>query len=133
MAEYDVPTNGAASSEAPLSIEMDPGSLARADVLAELADGIYVSNLWYLNYSDRRACRTTGMTRFATFWVEGGVITAPLDVMRFDESIYRMLGQNLVALTREREMILDCATYGARSSTSARLPGALIDEFAFTL
>ena len=35
------------------------------------------------------------MTRFATFWVEDGVIQSPLEVMRFDETIYRMLGENL--------------------------------------
>jgi predicted Zn-dependent protease len=132
-AEYDVPTNGADGAEAPLSVEMDGGALSRDEILAELGTGIYVSNLWYLNYSDRRACRTTGMTRFATFWVENGVITAPLSVMRFDESVYRILGENLVGLTREREMLLDANTYGARSSSSARLPGALVDEFTFTL
>ena len=37
---------------------------------------VYVNNVWYLNYSDRSACRMTGMTRFATFWVEHGVIQA---------------------------------------------------------
>ena len=101
--------------------------------LRELGTGLYVSNLWYLNYSDRAACRTTGMTRFATFWVENGVLCEPIDVMRFDESIYRMLGENLVALTREREMILDPDTYGRRSTHSARLPGALVEDFQFTL
>ena len=47
------------------------------------------------------------MTRFATFWVEQGSIQAPLNVMRFDESIYRMLGEHLVDLTTERDFILD--------------------------
>ena len=61
-----------------------------------------MNNVWYLNYSDRSACRMTGMTRFATFWVEHGVIQAPLNVMRFDESIYRMLGEHLLGLTAER-------------------------------
>ena len=98
-----------------------------------LGSGIYVGNLWYSNFSDRTACRTTGMTRFATFWVENGEIVAPLEVMRFDETLYRMLGANLVGLTRERETILDPGTYYERSTDSARLPGALIDDFTFTL
>ena len=82
---------------------MAGGELAAADALAALGTGLYVGNLWYLNYSDRPACRMTGMTRFATFWVEDGRIVAPVDVLRFDDTIYRMLGENLEALTRETE------------------------------
>ena len=73
------------------------------------------------------------MTRFATFWVENGVIQAPLNVMRFDETVYRMLGENLAGLTQEREMILDPRTYGRRSIESACVPGALIRDFRLTL
>jgi predicted Zn-dependent protease len=79
------------------------------------------------------ACRITGMTRFATFWVENGAIQAPLNVMRFDETLYRMLGENLVALTAERELLLDSSTYGARSTASSRMPGAVVKDFTFTL
>ncbi len=131
--EYDVPTNGAGESESAEALDLDGGALARKDVLADLDTGICVNNLWYLNYSDRAACRITGMTRFATFWVEGGVIRAPLNVMRFDATLYDMLGANLIGLTRERELRLDESTYGQRSTASMRLPGALVDRLAFTL
>ena len=131
--EYGVPTNGATSRESPLSVDLAPGALPEEKVMDELGTGVWVGNLWYLNFSDRSSCRTTGMTRFATFWVEKGQIAAPLNVMRFDETIYRVLGENLRGLTREREMILDAQTYDARSTTSAHLPGALVDEFTFTL
>ncbi|HUQ73701.1 MAG TPA: metallopeptidase TldD-related protein, partial [Burkholderiales bacterium] len=92
-----------------------------------------ISNLWYLNFSDRPAGRITGMTRFATFWVEGGRIVAPVTPMRFDDSIYRILGSNLVELTSVPEMLPDPSTYGARSTSSARLPGALVNALKFTL
>jgi len=131
--EYGVSTNGASGSEMAQSIDLAPGGVGVDTVLGELGTGLLINNLWYLNYSDRSACRTTGMTRFATFWVEGGRIAAPLNVMRFDETIYRVLGENLAGLTREREMILDSSTYGGRSVDSARLPGALVDEFTLTL
>jgi predicted Zn-dependent protease len=131
--EYGVPTNGASAWEAPESVEMSAGKLPRAEVLDELRDGVYINNVWYLNYSDRPACRITGMTRFATFWVEGGKIVAPLNVMRFDETIYRVLGENLVDLTAERDFLLDPETYEGRSTQSGRIPGALVEDFAFTL
>jgi hypothetical protein len=52
--------------------------------------------------------------------------------MRFDETIYRMLGENLIGLTTERETLLDPGTYHCRSTVSARLPGALVEDFTFT-
>ena len=73
------------------------------------------------------------MTRFATFWVEGGEVVAPVDVLRFDDTLYRMLGTNLEALTAETEFILDAGTYRSRQLASVRLPGALVSEMTFTL
>lgn len=131
--EYDIPTNGAENWESPASIDMAGGDIARDQVLAQLGTGVYINNVWYLNYSDRAACRITGMTRFATLWVENGTIQAPLNVMRFDETIYRMLGEHLSGLTAERDLILDTGTYHQRSTQSGRIPGALIEDFTFTL
>ncbi len=131
--EYGVATNGANASEWPESLEMTGGDLADGDVLARLGTGVHVSRLWYLNYSDRPSCRITGMTRFATFWVDAGRIVAPLNVMRFDETLYRMLGEKLLALTGDREFIPSSQTYSGRSTDSQRLPGALIEDFTFTL
>src|SRR5205814_7034674 len=94
--EYSLATNAANGGESPESLDMAAGSLAEGEVLQALDTGLYISNLWYLNFSDRSAGRITGMTRFATFWVEGGRIVAPVMPMRFDESIYRLLGDALV-------------------------------------
>ncbi len=131
--EYNVATNGANASESPESLDLAGGTLAEADALAALGTGNYVGNLWYLNFSDRSACRLTGMTRFASFWVENGEVRAPLNVMRFDDTAYRVLGDNLESLTRERDLIVDDNSYGERSTGSIRTPGALVREFALTL
>jgi hypothetical protein len=53
--------------------------------------------------------------------------------MRFDDSAYRLLGDNLLGLTAERDWILDSASYEERSTGSSRLPGALVKDFALTL
>jgi hypothetical protein len=53
--------------------------------------------------------------------------------MRFDETLYRMLGENLLGFTAERNLILDSGTYGGRSTSSSRMPGALVKDFTFTL
>lgn len=131
--EFNIDNNGANSAEAPESLDMAAGILQRDAILDTLGTGLLIGNLHYLNYSDHMACRMTGMTRFATFWVENGEIQAPLNVMRFDDSAYRLLGDNLLGLTAERDLILDSASYGERSTGSARLPGALVKDFALTL
>lgn len=131
--EYGLQTNGASGDESPQSLDLAAGALEQRDVLAALGTGLLINNLWYLNYSDRPAGRITGMTRFATFWVEDGRIVAPVKPMRFDDSIYRILGESLLALTRERELLLDPSTYGERSTSSMRLPGALLSSLRFTL
>jgi len=73
------------------------------------------------------------MTRFATFWVEDGQIQAPVNTMRFDDSLFDFLGPQLEALTRESELLLPSGTYGARQTGSMALPGALLSRFTLTL
>jgi predicted Zn-dependent protease len=131
--EYALITNGANSAEVPESLDMAAGNLSASDAMAALDNGLYIGNLWYLNFSDRPACRMTGMTRFASFWVEHGKIVAPVNVMRFDDSLFRLLGDNLVGLTSERELMVDSNSYGSRNVGSMRLPGAVVSEMAFTL
>ena len=131
--EFALPANGANASEMPEALEMAAGALPVADALAALDRGLYIGNLWYLNFSDRPACRITGMTRFASFWVDEGRIVAPLNVMRFDDSVFRLFGEQLVALTAERELMINGETYRERSVSSTRLPGAVVSGMAFTL
>ena len=132
-AEYGLSTNGAQSDETPTALQMSAGSLTQADILKQLGTGLYISNLWYLNYSDQPAARLTGMTRFATFWVEDGEIKAPVSTMRFDDSVYNLLGSQLEALTAERELLLSASTYSQRNTASNLLPGALVKRLTLTL
>ncbi|TDV66022.1 TldD/PmbA family protein [Pseudomonas sp. LP_7_YM] len=132
-AEYGLTANGAGWGESPTALSMKNGSLPLEEVLKELGTGLYISNLWYLNFSDRAAGRITGMTRFATFWVENGQIKAPVSTMRFDDSIFSLLGDSLEQLTRERELILSASTYSQRQTASNQLPGALLSKLTLTL
>ncbi|HET7157464.1 MAG TPA: metallopeptidase TldD-related protein, partial [Burkholderiales bacterium] len=131
--EYQLISNGANERESPESLDLAAGALAEAEALAALDTGLCIGNLWYLNFSDRPGGRMTGMTRFATFWVERGRIVAPVNPLRFDDTIYRMLGETLIDLTREREHLLSTSTYDERSTSSSLLPGALLASMRFTL
>ena len=130
--EYDVSPN-ACPGEQPQAISIAPGNLASDDTLAQLGTGIYVSNLWYLNWSDETAGRITGMTRFATLWVENGEIVAPLNVMRFDDTIYRIFGTELEDLSAKASFFLDPSTYFRRATGASQVPGILLSDFKLTL
>ena len=132
-AEYGLIANGSGSGEYPMSLQMHGGELDEQHVLQQLGTGLYIGNLWYGNFSDLPAARLTGMTRFATFWVEDGHIQAPVSTMRFDDSLFDFFGPNLEALTREPELLLPGGTYGARQTGSMALPGALLSRFTLTL
>lgn len=132
-AEFQRQANGAEPWESPGCLSMAGGDLAEDEVLKQLGTGLYVGNLWYLNYSDQPAARLTGLTRFACFWVEDGQIQAPVSTMRFDDSVYSLLGSQLEALTRTRELMLSTSTYGQRQTGSSHLPGALVKRLTLTL
>ena len=53
--------------------------------------------------------------------------------MRFDVSLYELLGDKLLGLTDSTHLIQDPGTYGQRSLRVARLPGALVEDFCLTL
>ena len=132
-AEYKVAANGVESHEVPEALRLQGGALAEGELLRALDTGLYVSNLWYLNYSDRAACRITGMTRYACFWVEGGELVAPLEVMRFDDDAFRLFGPGLLGLSDTPVFTPHSDTYGARQLGSVTTPAALVEGFALTL
>ncbi len=131
-AEYGIAPTGADDEHA-VALALDAGDLPSEEATAALGDGLYINNLWYLNYSDRARARVTGMTRFATLWVENGVAVAPCEPMRFDDTIYALFGTALEALTQERELIVDSSSYGFRSTSTSLVPGALVSRMNFTL
>ncbi len=130
--EYEKPANGANGSESLRAPEIKPGNLAFEQILQTLDTGLYVSNLHYLNWSDRPSGRITGMTRYACFWVEGGEIIAPIENLRFDDSLYRFWGENLLAFTDFQEFIPEVGTYDSRQLGGSMVPGMLVNDFTYT-
>jgi predicted Zn-dependent protease len=65
--------------------------------------------------------------------VENAEIVAPIKDLRFDESLYAFLGENLEALTDFQEFIPEIDTYESRSLGGSLMPGMLVRDFTFTL
>lgn len=132
--EYHKVANGANSSESLRSPEILPGNLTFTEILSSLDTGLYVANLHYLNWSDRPSGRITGMTRYACFWVENGEIIAPIENLRFDESLYQFWSpENLIDFTTFQEFIPEVGTYSSRQLGGVLVPGMLVNNFTYTL
>jgi predicted Zn-dependent protease len=131
--EYKKIANGANSRESLRALEISSGDLEFEQILTTLGTGLYVSNLHYLNWSDLPSGRITGMTRYACFWVEDGEIVAPIENLRFDETLYRFWGDKLVDFTKFQEFIPEVGTYETRQLGGNMVPGMLVDDFTYTL
>lgn len=131
--EYNLQGNFASEYESLRSPEIAPGKLSQQNILQQLDTGLYISNLHYLNWSDRLNARITGMTRYACYWVENGRIQGPIQDMRFDISLYEAFGANLEDLTDFQQLLPELSTYYERAVGGCKLPGLLLRDFKFTL
>lgn len=128
--EFGAPVN--AAHEWAEALEMAPGALARVSATSALGTGLYIGNVWYCNFSEHDDCRITGTTRFGCMWAEGGELVAPVPAMRFDDSFYRMFGEQLLDLTDSRERILDTESFPHRAPRTLEVPGALVADLHLT-
>ena len=64
---------------------------------------------------------------------EGGRITAPIEPMRFDDALTRLLGPALLGLGDDARFMPSSDTWGSRHLQSVRAPGGLVEGLRFTL
>ncbi|MBE9223818.1 TldD/PmbA family protein, partial [Cyanobacterium stanieri LEGE 03274] len=131
--EYGLEANGANGGETLRSPEILSGNLSSEDILSTLGTGLYISNLHYLNWSDRPGAKVTGMTRYGCFWVENGKIVATIKDLRFDDSMMKIFGDNLLDLTNFQEFVPNIGTYNHRCVGGSLVPGILLKALTFTL
>ena len=131
--EYQVAGNQANEGESLRAPVMQGGQLPFAQASEALGTGLWLSNLHYLNWSDQQSGRITGMTRHACLWVEDGKPVAPIENLRFDDTLFRLLGSELEALTCEMEAQPETGTYAERQLGSCITPGALLKAMRYTL
>ena len=125
--------SGAVPEERLRSPSLKGGTLREDEILKRLGTGLSISNLHYLNWSDHFGGRITGMTRYACFWVENGKLVAPIENLRFDDTLFSLLGDALEDLTQNPIYLPTVGSYGMRWLGAARMPGMLLGQMAFTL
>lgn len=131
--EFKIAHTSASGGETPSGLCLAAGDLSEAKAMEALGTGVYLSNVWYLNYSDRASARITGMSRFASLWIENGEPVAPISPMRFDDDLYGLFGERLVGLGNRTHRFDETGTYGTRSLGGILAPIALIEDMNFPL
>jgi PmbA protein len=78
-------------------LAMEGGPTSLEQMIASTERGVLITRAWYTNSVDFKRALITGMTRDGTFLVESGKITSGLHDLRFNVSLFELLG-NIEAL-----------------------------------
>jgi len=84
----------------PSGYELVGGAHDMAGLLDGVERGVLITRFWYTRWLDPQTVMVTGLTRDGVFLIEDGVVTAPVNNFRFNESPVTML-KNADALTRQ--------------------------------
>ena len=115
----------------PMHMVFDAGDSSIDDMVKETDKGLFISNFHYINVINPRDLTLTGMTRFGTYLIEDGIITKPVRNLRFTQSVVEAFN-NVVAVTKKREIIGPTDTYSYTIPCHMVVPGIKIEGFNFT-
>ena len=104
---YKVRTTGNAGiiHPHPWNVVVDKGNLNVWELLQELKNGLYVTNLWYTRFQNYKTGDFSTIPRDAIFTVENGEITGSLKDIRISDNLPNIL-MNIEAMSEAREQIL---------------------------
>lgn len=76
-----------ASGPLPSNLILECGTGSVDELIADVDDGVLVTEFHYTNVVEPTALTLTGMTRYGTFTIEKGEVARPLRNMRFTQSL----------------------------------------------
>lgn len=110
----------------PWNLIVEPGSKSVDKLIAEVDEGIYVTNDWYLRYQNYRTGDFSTIPRDGMFQIKRGEIAASIRELRISDNMLRIL-QNIIDLSISRMWI---KWWEVEIPTLT--PYALISELNFT-
>ena len=130
--KYGLKSNAANKNESIRSGEILSGSKSEDELISSLREGVYLSNLHYLNWSNKKTACITGMTRYGCYYINSDGEIFPINDMRFNVSLYDIFGDDLVDLSSERMTFCEAGTYDRRELGGMCVPG-MLTKMTFTL
>ena len=126
--KFNVETTGNAGLiiPKPWNLIVNPGERSLNELIAEVDDGIYVTNNWYLRYQNYQSGDFSTIPRDGIFRIKRGKIENPIRDLRISDNMLRIL-KRVKGLSRDRYWIkwweVDVPTL---------TPYALIEDLRFT-
>ncbi len=114
----------------PAHVHVAPGNLNREELLSVFDRALLVTRFHYVNVTDPRTARLTGMTRDGTFLVEKGEIVAGVKNLRFHVSLLEIF-QEIAGLSRDREVVGSLERYDITPPTGGAFPTIALPRFHF--
>jgi PmbA protein len=117
----------APNTEGPFAINlfMQPGSVARPDLVSGIKRGIWVTRFWYVRIVHPKLSIITGMTRDGTFLIENGKVTRPVKDLRFTQSMLEAL-EGTLAVGKTTKLQI------GEFIGASRVPAVRLKAFTFT-
>ncbi|MBN1477247.1 TldD/PmbA family protein, partial [Candidatus Sumerlaeota bacterium] len=81
-----------AEGSAAQHLVMEGGETSLEEMIASTDRGVLITRSWYTNFVDRKKALVTGMTRDGTLLIESGQIVSGLRDLRFNVSLFELLG-----------------------------------------
>lgn len=114
----------------PGHIEILPGPRPRDALVRDVEKGLWITRFHYVNVTNPREGRLTGMTRDGTFLVENGEIVTGVKNLRFHISLVDVF-REVVGISKEVEAVGSIETYGVEPPHGGRYPTLVLPRFHF--
>jgi predicted Zn-dependent protease len=102
------------------------GDQSRAELIAGMERGLLVTDFWYNRILDPKTQVITGLTRNGLFLVEHGEVVAPVQNLRFTQSVVAALGPgHVLGLGDDAELV-------SNEGGIVHVPSLRLAAFAFT-
>jgi predicted Zn-dependent protease len=113
----------------PWNVAMEPGDATKAEMLASMKKGLWVTRVHYVRPVHPLKTIITGMTRDGTFLIKDGDFAGPVKNLRFTQSILEALSEvHMIG----RETKLGREAFMENLIGGIRVPALKIARFTFT-
>ncbi len=101
------PKNGSVGVSA---LVMEQGDTSLEQMIAGVEHCLYISNLHYMNFINRKETSVTGLTRDGTFLIEKGKVTKVVNNLRYTVKITAVF-ENLAAVGNDQQVVPESENY----------------------
>ena len=123
-----MPPSSRSEGAAPFDLVVEGGETSIEDMIkSSQRPTLWITKLHYLGMKHYQTATMTGVVQHGTFLIENGKVVAPVENLRFEESIPEAL-KRVEAMSPSR-LVFDPRVFGSPSGLA--LPAMKIKEFRF--